>query len=77
MIHQLKLSSFEELENHLRNCTHWNSTEVAGHYDTVGITTLLIALLDNLEENIHESQYEDLRNMFSKQQVDFFKKVIQ
>ncbi len=27
----LKLHSFEELENHLRNCIHWNSTDVIDH----------------------------------------------
>ncbi|MGH1385627.1 hypothetical protein [Kordia sp.] len=77
MLHQLKLNSFKELENHLRTCIHWNSTENVGQYDTVGITTLLVALLDNLEMNTHESQYEDLKEMLSKQNIEFLKQLIQ
>ncbi|WP_298518428.1 hypothetical protein [uncultured Kordia sp.] len=76
MSHQLKFNSFEELENHLRNCIHWNATEDIGQYDTVGITTLLVALLENLEENTHESQYEDLKQMLSKQHINFLEKLL-
>ncbi len=73
----LKLHSFEELENHLRNCIHWNSTDVIDQYDTVGITLLLNALLDNLEKKTHESNYEDLKNILDKKNLDFLKKLTQ
>ncbi len=72
----LKLHSFEELENHLKNCIHWNTTEESGQYDTVGITLLLSALLNNLEKYTHESNYEDLKNIVSNKNINFLKKLI-
>lgn len=70
---KLVFTTFEELENHLRNCVHWHTTENVGNYDTVGITILLSALLDNLEQNTHESLTEDLQQILSGENISFLK----
>lgn len=63
--------SFEELENHLKNCIHWYSTDNVGQYDIVGITTLLNALLENLQKNTVVNDYKDLKNILSKENIHF------
>ena len=64
-------NSFEALENHLKNCIHWYSTENVGQYDIVGISTLLNALLENLEKNTYEHDSKDLRTILSKESLKF------
>ena len=64
-------NSFEALENHLKNCIHWYSTENVGQYDIVGITTLLNALVENLEKNTNEDDSKDLRTILSKESLKF------
>ncbi|WP_299438270.1 hypothetical protein [uncultured Aquimarina sp.] len=73
--HKLVLNSNEEFENHLRNCVHWNSTDV-GQYDVIGITGLLSALLDNLNTRCHQSEYENLREILSNQNLEFLRKLL-
>lgn len=63
--------SFEALENHLKNCVHWYSTDNVGQYDVVGITTLLNALLENLQKNTHEDDIKDLKTILSKESLKF------
>ncbi|MGY3795821.1 hypothetical protein [Aquimarina sp. 433] len=70
---KLVIDSYEEFEKHLRNCIQWNSTDV-DQYDVVGITGLLSAILDNLDSNIHQSEFENLRDILSNQNFKFFKK---
>ena len=72
---KLIINSYEEFENHLRTCIQWNSNEV-GQYDIVGITNLLSALLDNLNTNVHQSEYENLKEILSNQNIEFLKKFL-
>lgn len=63
--------TFEELENHLKNCIHWNSTDNVEQYDVVGITTLLNALLENLQKNTNKHDSKDLRTILSNESLNF------
>ena len=72
---KLVVDSYEELEFHLKNCIHWDSTDVAGQYDLVGITGLLSATLDNLRKNTNQSELEDLRELISEDNQEFLKKI--
>ncbi len=71
---RLVINSYEEFENHLRECIQWDTNEV-GQYDIVGITNLLSAILDNLNTNVHQSNYESLREILSKQNIEFLRKL--
>ena len=70
----LCFNSHEELIFHLKNCVHWNSTEI-DNYDFVGISLLLDALLDNLSSNTLPHEYEELRNIISNKSLEFLKNV--
>lgn len=70
---EIKFTTFEELENHLKNCIHWNSTNNVELYDVVGITTLLNALLENLQKNTNKHDSKDLRKILSKESLKFLK----
>jgi len=72
---KLVINSYEEFENHLRNCIQWDTSNV-GQYDTVGITNLLSALLDNLNTNIHQSEFENIRKILSNQNFEFLRKLM-
>ncbi len=72
---KLVINSYEEFENHLRNCIQWDSNEV-GQYDIVGITNLLSAILDNLHINVHQSEIENLREILSSQNIEFLRKLL-
>jgi|GEM_PF-5853246 len=72
---ELVFNSYEEFKSHLRDCIQWNSTEV-GQYDIVGITQLLSAILDNLNTNIHQFEYQNVREILSNQNVEFVRKLI-
>lgn len=63
--------SFEALKNHLKNCVHWYSTDNVEQYDLVGITTLLNALLENLQKNTHVDDIKDLKTILSKESLKF------
>ena len=76
MKHQLIFNSYEELEHHLQNCIHWHTTENVGQYDTVGITTLLSALLNNLQANTGTHEYQDLKQILTKENINFLKALI-
>lgn len=68
---EVTFNSFEDLENHLKNCIHWYSTENVGQYDATGITILLNALLENLQKNTHEDDIKDLKAILSKESLKF------
>lgn len=75
---RLSINSYEELLSHLRNCIHWDSTDlkVTGrHYDFVGIVDMMLACLDNLRENALEAELEDIGMAFDEDQAAFFKKI--
>jgi len=72
---KLVIDSYEELENHLRSCIQWDSSEV-GQYDIVGITNLLSAILDNLGTNVHQSEFENLKEILSNQNIEFLRKLL-
>lgn len=72
---KLVINSYKELQDHLRRCIQWDSNE-AGQYDIVGITNLLSAILDNLNTNIHQSEFENLREILSNQNIEFLRKLL-
>ena len=72
---KLILNTYEDLEHHLRNCIHWDFTEV-GQYDLIGITGLLSALLDNLGNNVHDSVLEDIKDVLSEKNIEFLKRLL-
>ena len=71
----LIINSYEEFENHLKNCIQWDSNEV-GPYDIIGITNLLSAILDNLSTNIHQSELKDIREVLSNNNIEFLRKLL-
>ena len=72
---KLILKTYEDLEYHLRNCNHWDFTEV-GQYDLIGITGLLSALLDNLDNNVHDSVLEDVKDVLTGKNIEFLKRLL-
>ncbi|WP_132796037.1 hypothetical protein [Tenacibaculum skagerrakense] len=59
----------------MRNCIQWDSNEF-GPYDIVGITNLLSAILDNLSTNINQSEFEDIREILSSNNIEFLRKLL-
>ena len=72
---QLIFKTFESLQAHLRNCVQWNSLEL-GSYDIIGLTTLLSSLLENIGEKAHEEDFEEIRSILSKSNLEFLKKLL-
>ncbi|WP_130733555.1 hypothetical protein [Flavobacterium sp. J27] len=68
---KITFTSFEDLENHLKNCIHWYSTENVGQFDTVGITILLNALVENLRKNTSDTTSKDLKTILSQENRNY------
>jgi len=68
---KITFASFEDLENHLKNCIHWYSTENVGQFDTVGITILLNALVENLRKNTSDTTSKDVKNILSQENRNY------
>ena len=66
----LIFNSYEEFENHLRSCTQWDSNE-GGPYDIIGITNFLSAILDNLSTNINQSEFKNIKEVLSNNNIEF------
>lgn len=74
-VNKLILDSYGAFENHLRNCTQWNTCE-AGDFDLVGIIKLFTALLDNLERNVKSEELKEIKEIFSSSNVEFLRKLL-
>ncbi|MVO08531.1 hypothetical protein GOQ30_05050 [Flavobacterium sp. TP390] len=74
---KITFASFEDLENHLKNCIHWYSTENVGQFDTVGITILLNALVENLRKNTSYTTSKDLKNILSQENRNYLLKMLE
>ena len=64
------INSYDDLQNTLR---HWTSFKDQHAYDVVGLTVLLAACFDNLEEFALEADYDQIRDCFTEEQRQFIK----
>jgi hypothetical protein len=64
---------YDELEIFLRHLH--NVSDPLGQYDFNGIVHLMLALLDNLQENALEAELEDIKESMTDEQVTFFLKI--
>lgn len=61
-----EVQSFQDLEHYLRNFTCWRDDEHI--YDFVGVVTLFLALLDNIQSNANQGDLDDLVSWLSNEQ---------
>jgi hypothetical protein len=71
---QLTVESFEELESLLRN---WVNFQRNGDYDVVGMMLLLKACLENLRQHSLDTDFEELENFFSTEELTFLEELLQ
>ena len=64
------INRYEELQATLRN---WKSFKDQDVYDLNGIVALAIACFDNIQLNIIETDYEEIRDCFTDEQKLFLK----
>jgi len=61
------INSFEQLANYLRTFVNWSGD--AAPYDSGGIASLLGALLDNIRTQAIESDFEEMKERLTAEQI--------